>query len=155
MNNNLVQNLFLLIYLNFYIYICVQLINNMIFLFNLNNFNSSALDLVEKEQCDDIFKYYNIVSSINIIIVLVYFIIKCHKFRFLNNNIHFVILIVLNVGFNSFQISNYFINYPILELRQDCKKIIYLKSFVYSNIINMGYFCYNLVIYILNRLVLV
>ena len=155
MNNNLVQNLFLLIYLNFYIYICVQLINNMTFLFNLNNFNSSALDLVEKEQCDDIFKYYNIVSSINIIIVLVYFIIKCHKFRFLNNNIHFVILIVLNVGFNSFQISNYFINYPILELRQDCKKIIYLKSFVYSNIINMGYFCYNLVIYILNRLVLV
>jgi hypothetical protein len=155
MNNNLVQNLFLLIYLNFYIYICVQLINNMTFLFNLNNFNSSTINTIEKEQCDDIFKYYNIVSSINIIIVLVYFIVKCHKFRFLNNNIHFVLLIVLNVGFNSFQISNYFINYPILELRQDCKKIIYLESFVYSNIINMGYFCYNLTIYIYNSLILV
>ena len=155
MNNNLLQNLFLLIYLNFYIYICVQLINNMTFLFNLNNFNSSALDLVKKEQCDDIFKYYNIASSINIIIVLVYFIIKCHKFRFLNNNIHFVLLIISNVGFNSFQISNYFINHPRSELSQDCKKIVYLESFVYSNIINMGYFCYNLVIYIFNSLVLV
>lgn len=155
MDYNLVQNLFLLIYLNFYLYIIVQLINNMTFLFNLNNFNSSSLTTIEKDYCNDMFKYYDIISSVNIVVVLVYLIIKCHKFRILNNYIYFIVLTTLNIGFNSFQISNYFINYPSLESRQECKKFTYLESFIYSNIINMGYFCYNLVLYIFNRLVLV
>ena len=154
MNNNIIDNMFILLYVNFHIYIIVQLMNNMSFIFNINNFNSSSYNNIQKKYCNDAFKNYDIIASVNSVITLVYFIVKCHRFNIMNtNNKLFSVILLLNISVNSYNIINYFTNYPIQDIEYKCDKFDYLESFIYSNVINISYFSYNLLIFIFNTLV--
>ena len=154
-NKSSINSLVFILNMNWMIYIISQTFNNTIYIFNILpiNINNNSIQYFDK--CNDDYNIINIYSSIIVCISLAYFVYKCHYLRLNYTNIlHFIGILLLNIGFNLFNIIFYYCFFNKTLVEKDCNissiNINNINIYMYFNLVNIGFLGCNMIVYIYN-----
>jgi hypothetical protein len=149
-NKSSVNNLVFILNFNCIIYIISQTFNNGTYIFNILPINITDNNVYYIDNCIDDYKLIDIYSSIILCISFIYFIYKCQYLRInFTDILQFLAILLLNVGFNLFNIIYYYYILYNSLVEKDCN-INYISLYMYFNLLNISFIGCNLLVYIYN-----
>ena len=151
-NTSSINSLLAILNLNCVIYIITQIFNNAMYIFDtlpINSTNGNS-NIHHLQKCISDYSIFNINSTIILCISFLYFIYKCHFLRMSYYSIvQFISILILNLGFNIFNIVYYYCFFNRKTIEKNCN-INDIDIYIFFNIINIGFFGCNSLVYIYN-----
>lgn len=147
-NKSSINNLVFILNFNCLLYIVSQTFNNTMYIFSILPINITNDTIYNT--CKDDYKLIDIYSSIILCISFIYFIYKCQYLRInFTNILQFITILLLNIGFNLFNIIYYYYVLYSSLVKKGCN-INDINLFINFNILNIGFIGCNSLVYIYN-----